>query len=126
MPTNNQFRSVGDQAVTDAYLATTKAASELALAAAPIESARDALGNVAAELLGMLAAITDRRPVVRFTYRNYKGEVGVRTARITGVRYGVSRHHPDRQWFVEGFDLEKRAERTFAARDMTGLKFVGE
>jgi hypothetical protein len=58
------------------------------------------------------------RPFV-FTYRNYRGEVSDRRAILTSVRFGTSEWHPEPQWLLVAFDLDKQAEREFVLADIS-------
>ncbi len=57
----------------------------------------------------------------RITYTNYKGETAERHIRPTGRRmfFGAPEWHPQPQWLLEAYDLDKQAERVFA---MSGVK----
>lgn len=57
-------------------------------------------------------------PPLTFTYRNYRGEVAERTAIPKRLWWGSTEWHPEPQWFVTAFDLEKQAARDFAWKDM--------
>lgn len=60
--------------------------------------------------------------VIRFRYRNWEGVVSERTARVTTLAYGSTEWHPQPQWLVQAFDMEKKAERLFALRDMVPIE----
>jgi predicted DNA-binding transcriptional regulator YafY len=53
-----------------------------------------------------------------FRYRNWKGDVSDRTARVISLTYGATEWHREPQWLLKAFDIEKNAERLFALRDM--------
>lgn len=62
-------------------------------------------------------------PKIRFRYRNWKGECGIRT--IEGAPmfwYGTSQYHQGAQWFIKAHDSEKNAVRDFAVVDI--LEFL--
>lgn len=62
---------------------------------------------------------------LRFTYRNWKGEVGQRHVLPHYTWQGVSEYHGDtRQWFLRAYDLEKKATRDFALKDMLSVEAV--
>ncbi len=73
---------------------------------------------------------TDNGPVinltrakrVRFTYTNWRGELSQRHVELYGAFWGATKWHPEPQWFVNGFDLDKREHRDFAMRDMIGVE----
>jgi len=56
--------------------------------------------------------------VIHFRYRNWQGVVAQRTARVIGLVYGATEWHPEAQWLLKAFDLEKGAVRLFALSDM--------
>jgi len=55
---------------------------------------------------------------VTFSYMNWRGEPSQRHVELYGVFWGVTEWHPEPQWFVSAFDLEKKEHRDFAMRDM--------
>ncbi len=54
---------------------------------------------------------------VTFTY-NYRGETSVRLVRPIMVAFGATGFHPEPQWLLHGWDINKDAERTFAMKDI--------
>lgn len=48
------------------------------------------------------------------TYTNYKGETSTRRIIPRTLFYGVTPHHPEPQWIIYAWDLEKMTERHFA------------
>jgi predicted DNA-binding transcriptional regulator YafY len=59
------------------------------------------------------------QPLV-FSYKNWRGEVEERTIRPIHVWFGESGFHRGEQWFLRGFDVDKKAMRDFALNDMRG------
>lgn len=55
---------------------------------------------------------------VTFTYKNYRGETSVRLVRPITIAFGQNGFHPEPQWLMHGWDLNKDAERTFAMKDI--------
>lgn len=55
---------------------------------------------------------------VTFTYKNYRGETSVRLVRPIMVSFGATGFHPEPQWLLHGWDVNKDAERTFAMKDI--------
>lgn len=55
---------------------------------------------------------------IRILYTNYRGETSVR--RITPVKiwFGATDWHPESQWLLDAVDLEKKANRSFALKDI--------
>jgi hypothetical protein len=58
---------------------------------------------------------------VGFTYKNWKGETAERRAMITSLTWGKNEWHPTPQLLLEGYDLDKKAVRTFAAQGISNL-----
>jgi predicted DNA-binding transcriptional regulator YafY len=56
--------------------------------------------------------------VVRFKYRNHRGEEAIRTVRPIRIFYGCTAWHPEAQWLCECWDLEREATRDFAMSNM--------
>jgi predicted DNA-binding transcriptional regulator YafY len=56
---------------------------------------------------------------LRFIYRNWQGELAIRTVRVIRLSYGSTEWHREPQWLLEALDVEKGAVRMFAVRDMT-------
>ncbi len=51
-------------------------------------------------------------------YINYRGESAYRAFIFKHMYYGSTSYHKDPQWLIVGFDLHKRANRTYALSDM--------
>lgn len=47
-------------------------------------------------------------------YRNYRGEVSIRTFWPRRVWFGSTEYHPEEQWLLDVWDVDKDAERTYA------------
>lgn len=60
-------------------------------------------------------------PVLKFYYKNYRGEQGVRSVQDPKWRYGSTEYHPTPQWLIDGFDLEKQDFRSYAAKDIVEI-----
>lgn len=58
--------------------------------------------------------------LVRFDYRNYKGEVETRLVRPIRLWFGSTCYHPEPQWLLEAVDLERKETRDFAMVGMLG------
>jgi predicted DNA-binding transcriptional regulator YafY len=54
------------------------------------------------------------REVCRVMYTNWKGETASRRIIPMSVRWGSNEYHPEAQWLVEGYDVDKAEYRTFA------------
>ena len=57
-------------------------------------------------------------PRARFVYQNYRGEVSERTVVPGSIRFGSTEYHEKQQWLMDAFDVDKKAVRTFAMRDI--------
>lgn len=52
--------------------------------------------------------------LVRFEYVNHDGKAGTRLVRPIRTWFGSTAWHPEPQWLLEAFDLDKRQTRDFA------------
>lgn len=53
-----------------------------------------------------------------FAYTNYKGEHETRNVYPLGVWYGTTDWHPEKQWFLHAFDIDRNGKRDFALKDI--------
>lgn len=85
-------------------------------AAAGVTQVADAVENVLA------AAPVDPgmhpEPIMRFAYKNYRGEWSDRSVLPKKLWFGSSEYHEGEQWFLHGIDVEKGQGRDFALVDM--------
>lgn len=65
-----------------------------------------------------------QRDVVQFVYRNHRGEVAIRTVRPIRVWFGSTAWHPEAQWLLEVFDLDKQQTRDYAMAGVLSPWFV--
>lgn len=63
--------------------------------------------------------ILEAYPPIRFTYTNWRGETAERRVLPRRLRYGATKWHPEPQWLLVAYDLDKEAERDFALKDIT-------
>lgn len=56
------------------------------------------------------------KPLV-ITYRNYNGIISMRRIIPITTYFGCTKWHPEPQWMMRAFDLDKQAERDFALKD---------
>lgn len=54
---------------------------------------------------------------IKFLYKNYKGVVSIRHVQPKEVIWTHNEWHPQDQWMLYAFDLDKQAMRTFALKD---------
>lgn len=66
----------------------------------------------------------DAESVVIIRYTNYRGETADRRIVPIRIRFGSTEWHPEPQWLLEAFDLDRGANRAFAMRDV--LQWYGE
>lgn len=69
--------------------------------------------------------VGDRRRV-GFTYKNYNDVISKRTVYPKRVWFGTTPYHVEPQWIMDAYDLDKKADRSFAMRDMTDVLFEFE
>lgn len=55
---------------------------------------------------------------IEFKYKNWKGEISDRKVIPGKVYFGSTEFHPVPQLLMEGFDIDKQEQRTFALRDI--------
>jgi len=55
---------------------------------------------------------------VRILYTNWKDETKHRTIIPKRIFWGKTEYHPDEQWLLEAWDIEKRDDRVFAMKDI--------
>ena len=66
--------------------------------------------------------MSDDAKTVRILYKNYKGETGWRLIVPETVRFASNEWHPQAQWLLDAFDLEKGAPRSFAMSEIREWK----
>ena len=60
----------------------------------------------------------NKKQIVKIIYTNYKGETAERTIIPLELWFGSTEYHKEEQWLLKAFDLEKKAERNFAVKDI--------
>ncbi len=55
---------------------------------------------------------------IRVRYTNWKGDTADRTIVPHHIFFGSTEYHPEPQWLVHAYDVEKSALRDFALKDM--------
>lgn len=58
---------------------------------------------------------------IEFDYVNWEGLFSRRKAKVLGVYFGSTEFHPGKQWLMKAMDLDKKAERTFSAKEMQNV-----
>ena len=56
-----------------------------------------------------------------FMYTNWKGKRGFREVIPQRIYFGSTEWHKEEQWLMVAYDLDKKAERTFAMKDMENI-----
>lgn len=56
---------------------------------------------------------------IKVRYTNYRGQTAIRTIIPIRFLFGSTEHHPNEQWLVEVWDIEKGAPRTYALKDIS-------
>jgi predicted DNA-binding transcriptional regulator YafY len=59
---------------------------------------------------------------IEFEYVNYKGERETRRVCMHRIAYGATEYHPQPQWILFGFCMDRGADRGFAMRDMSNVR----
>lgn len=73
-------------------------------------------GLVVIYLLLFITALEDyhNKKPVKVIYTNWRGETSERTIIPKSFRYGSSEWHPESQWLVRAYDVDKKVHREFA------------
>jgi predicted DNA-binding transcriptional regulator YafY len=58
------------------------------------------------------------KKTVSIVYTNYRGETRLRRIIPIKIWYGSADWHPEEQWHLEAYDIEKQADRSFAIKDI--------
>lgn len=58
--------------------------------------------------------------IIQFEYTNHRGEKAVRKVRPIRIWFGSTAWHPEAQWLLEGFDLDRKETRDYAMSNMHG------
>jgi len=62
--------------------------------------------------------------LVKVKYKNWQGEISIRTIIPQNIYYGNTEYHKEDQWLLEVWDVEKDAPRTYAMLDI--IEFIKE
>lgn len=65
--------------------------------------------------------LQDTGIVLRVVYKNWRGEVSERKIVPKTAWFGSTQWHPEPQWILDAFDLDRQAERSFAMRDFQSV-----
>lgn len=56
--------------------------------------------------------------IVTIDYANYRGERSLRRIVPERIWFGATSWHPEPQWLLEAYDVDRDAYRSFAVRDI--------
>ncbi|TWD58148.1 hypothetical protein FB480_101903 [Agrobacterium vitis] len=70
-------------------------------------------------------AALEAQPIT-LTYTNYRGETSQRTIKPKRVWFGSTEWHPEPQWLLTAFDVDKGADRDFALKDFGASSAAAE
>lgn len=59
---------------------------------------------------------------VTFTYTNYRGVTTERRVVPIDLRWEASQWHPQEQWVLHAYDLDREVIRNFAMKDIRGWR----
>ena len=62
--------------------------------------------------------MTSEATSVKICYTNYRGETAIREITPKTIHFGSTEWHPEPQWLLTAFDIEKKADRDFAIKDI--------
>ena len=60
----------------------------------------------------------DPKKQVFILYTNYRGETRIRRIIPIALEFCATEWHPEEQWILLAYDLDKKAERSFACKDI--------
>jgi len=69
--------------------------------------------------------MSEENKTVRILYTNYRGETALRTIVPEKMLFGGTEWHPEPQWLLEAYDVEKGASRSFAMKDIRAWIGIG-
>ena len=70
----------------------------------------------------LVIAMPIKNIALKFKYLNWEKKTAIRTVKPIKIWYGETQFHPQKQWFLKAFDLDKKEERDFAMKDI--IKFL--
>lgn len=60
----------------------------------------------------------EKKKIVNILYKNYRGETALRQVVPKKTWFGSTDWHPEEQWLLDAYDIEKEADRSFAMKDI--------
>lgn len=64
--------------------------------------------------------------ILTFTYTNWKNETAFRRVQARALAYKATSWHPEKQWILTAYDLDRESERDFALRDACDISWAPE
>lgn len=58
------------------------------------------------------------KKAIKILYTNWRGETAIRTIIPLEIIFASTEWHPEEQWLLKAYDLDKKAERSFACKDI--------
>lgn len=108
-----------DEGAMDERLGWETAARELLDALPTVWQGSAEAVRLRSLLNGQPTEPTEADPLV-FTYTNHRGETAERSIVPRRVVWGSTEWHPEPQWLLWAFDLDREAERAFPLRALVG------
>lgn len=65
---------------------------------------------------------TNTKQAIKIKYKNWKGNERIRHIIPEKIYYGKTEWHPTEGWLLVAYDLDKKAERHFSMKDISGWK----
>jgi len=56
--------------------------------------------------------------MVKILYTNYRGETSIREIIPQKIWFGKTEWHPESQWLLDAYDINKKENRSFAIKDI--------
>lgn len=60
----------------------------------------------------------NKKQLVTILYTNYKGKTAIRKIVPKTIEFSCNEWHKEEQWLMVAYDVEKKADRTFAIKDI--------
>lgn len=56
--------------------------------------------------------------IIKFRYRNWRGEEATRWVIPWEIYFGMTEYHPEPQWLLSGYDIDRKEARAYALKDI--------
>lgn len=60
----------------------------------------------------------DAQRAIRMLYENYRGETSIRHVIPRRIWFGSTEWHPEDQWLLEGYDLDRQEMRSYSLKEI--------